>query len=97
VGRVGPRFHRARRTWKFKTVCNPKRHLSDHAPPVKYAMKLPTLVTDKKQLAKRLYVLPANGRAAQENKLITGEAHPAWLRPLRWNPPSLRSGWSRVT
>lgn len=40
-------------------------------------MKLSTLVTDKKQLAKRLYVRPANGRAAQENKRITGEAQPA--------------------
>lgn len=66
-----------RMLWKFNSVYNPKRQLSDHARPVKYEMKLPTLVTDRRQLAKKLYVLPANARAAQDNKLMTGEAQPA--------------------
>jgi len=63
--------------WKFNSVYNPKRQLADHARPVKYEMKLPTIVTDKKELAKRLYVLPANSKAAQDNRLITAEAESA--------------------
>jgi len=66
-----------RMLWKFNSVYDPARQLSDHAQPVKYEMRLPTVVVDRKQLAKKLYVLPANGRAAQENKRITGEAQPA--------------------
>jgi hopanoid C-3 methylase HpnR len=66
-----------RMLWKFNSVYNPKRQLSDHARPVKYEMKLPAIVTDRRLLAKKLYVLPPNARAAQENRLVTGEAQSA--------------------
>ncbi len=60
--------------WKFNSVYHPKRQLADHARPVKYEMKLPVPVADKRQVAKKLYVLPPNGRAARENGRLTGEA-----------------------
>ena len=60
--------------WKFNSVYDPKRQLADHVRPVQYQMRMPTIVQDKKELARRLYVLPASARAVHENSLVTGEA-----------------------
>jgi hopanoid C-3 methylase HpnR len=64
-----------RMLWKFNSVYDPRRQLADHAQPVKYEMKLPEVVTDRKLIdPRRLYVLPANSKAAQANLQITAEA-----------------------
>lgn len=52
--------------WKFNSVYNPERQLADHRQPVKYEMKLPVVVSDRKKIEpRRLYVLPSNAKAAQ--------------------------------
>ncbi|WP_394849211.1 hopanoid C-3 methylase HpnR [Pendulispora brunnea] len=59
--------------WKFNSVYDPRRQLSDHAQPVKYEMKLPVVSPTKKVDPRKLYVLPPNSKAAQANALITRE------------------------
>jgi hypothetical protein len=45
--------------WKFNSVYNPERQLADHRQPVKYEMRLPAPVADKKKLdPNRLFVIP---------------------------------------
>jgi hopanoid C-3 methylase HpnR len=47
-----------RMLWKFNSVYNAKRQIADHAKPVKYEMRLPTVVSDRKQIAaERLFVI----------------------------------------
>lgn len=62
--------------WKFNSVYDPRKQLSDHGRPVKYEMKLPTPVKGKID-PKRLYVLPANSKAQAQNLVITEEAERA--------------------
>ena len=48
-----------RMLWKFNSVYDPKLQLGDHARPVKYEMKLPERMADRKKLdVKSLYILP---------------------------------------
>lgn len=64
--------------WKFNSVYNPQRQLADHRRPVKYEMKLPTPIVDRKKIdPRRLYVLPPNSKAAQANLVITQETEAA--------------------
>jgi hopanoid C-3 methylase HpnR len=52
--------------WKFNSVYNPKRQLEDHARPVKYQMRLPVAVTDKKKLDPlKLFVIQPQGATPQ--------------------------------
>lgn len=61
--------------WKFNSVYNPNRQLADHAQPVKYQMRLPKVVDDRKKIEpRRLFVLPPNSKAAQQNLAITADA-----------------------
>jgi magnesium-protoporphyrin IX monomethyl ester (oxidative) cyclase len=47
-----------RMLWKFNSVYNAKRQVADHERPVKYEMRLPTVVADRKQIAaERLFVI----------------------------------------
>src|SRR5690606_466817 len=48
--------------WKFKSVYNPKRQLSDHAREVKYEMRLPSIPSGEKIDTAQLYVHQPNLR-----------------------------------
>jgi hopanoid C-3 methylase len=64
-----------RMLWKFNSVYDPRRQLQDHAQPVRFEMKVPEVVSDRKKLApRRLFVLPPTSKAAQANAAITAEA-----------------------
>ncbi|MBI3723366.1 hopanoid C-3 methylase HpnR [bacterium] len=61
--------------WKFNSVYNPERQMEDHRRPVKYQMRLPAPVADKKKLdPNRLFVIPPQSLEVIERAKATAAA-----------------------
>jgi hopanoid C-3 methylase HpnR len=57
--------------WKFNSVYNPARQLADHARPVRYEMRMPSVATEPAAVRHRLFVLQPSHKTAQTNREIT--------------------------